>query len=82
MWEHYLSYRQVGSRLSSTRLFLTLVEQYQNYKRHRTVPQELTDVMTTTELEKARSYAVDKMRYNEIHSIFNEVETTVRRDLC
>jgi hypothetical protein len=34
--------------------------------------------MTEEELNKARSYAVDKMRYNEIHSIFNEVETTVK----
>ena len=33
--------------------------------------------MTKDELDKARSYAIDKMRYNEIHSIFNEVETTV-----
>ncbi len=33
--------------------------------------------MTTEELDKARSYAIDKMRYNEIHSIFNEIETTV-----
>ncbi|UJR25318.1 hypothetical protein I4U23_006669 [Adineta vaga] len=51
--------------------------QYKNYKRHRTVPAELTDVMTEEELSKARSYAIDKMRYNEIHSIFNEVETTI-----
>jgi STE24 endopeptidase len=51
--------------------------QYCNYKRHRTVPSELADVMTTEELDKARSYAIDKMRYNEIHSIFNEIETTV-----
>jgi STE24 endopeptidase len=50
--------------------------QYQNYKRHRTVPPELADVMTDEELKKARSYAIDKMRYNEIRSIFNEVETT------
>lgn len=55
------------------RIFL----QYKNYKRHRTVPPELTDVMTEEELNKARSYAIDKMRYNEIHTIFNEVETTV-----
>jgi hypothetical protein len=34
--------------------------------------------MTDEELNKARSYAIDKMRYNEIHSIFNEVETTVK----
>jgi myosin-crossreactive antigen len=33
--------------------------------------------MTIEELDKARSYAIDKMRYNEIHSIFNEIETTV-----
>jgi hypothetical protein len=33
--------------------------------------------MTSEELDKARSYAIDKMRYNEIHSIFNEIETTV-----
>jgi hypothetical protein len=33
--------------------------------------------MTTEELDKARSYAVDKMRYNEIHTIFSEIETTV-----
>ncbi|CAF4436523.1 unnamed protein product, partial [Rotaria sp. Silwood2] len=33
--------------------------------------------MTDEELQKARSYAIDKMRYNEIHSIFNEVETTI-----
>ncbi|CAF0757507.1 unnamed protein product [Adineta steineri] len=50
--------------------------QYQNYKRNRNVPSELADVMTEEELNKARSYAQDKMRYNEIHSIFNEVETT------
>jgi hypothetical protein len=34
--------------------------------------------MTDEELKKARSYAIDKMRYNEIRSIFNEVETTVK----
>jgi hypothetical protein len=34
--------------------------------------------MTDEELTKARSYAIDKMRYNEVHSIFNEVETTVK----
>ena len=34
--------------------------------------------MTIEQLSKARSYAIDKMRYNEIHSIFNELETTVR----
>ncbi|CAF1356871.1 unnamed protein product [Adineta ricciae] len=51
--------------------------QYRNYKRNRTVPPELTDVMTEEELNKARSYAIDKMRYNEIHTIFNEVETTI-----
>ncbi|CAF4511459.1 unnamed protein product [Rotaria socialis] len=51
--------------------------QYCNYKRHQTVPDELADVMTNQELDKARSYAIDKMRYNEIHSIFNEVESTV-----
>jgi hypothetical protein len=34
--------------------------------------------MTSEELDKARSYAIDKMRYNEIHSIFNEVETAVK----
>lgn len=51
--------------------------QYQNYKRRRNVPSELTDVMTEDGLEKARTYAMDKMRYNEIHSVFNEVETTV-----
>jgi hypothetical protein len=34
--------------------------------------------MTTEQLDKARSYAIDKMRYNEIHSIFNEIETTVK----
>ena len=34
--------------------------------------------MTKEQLTKARSYAIDKMRYNEIHSIFNEVETTVQ----
>ncbi|CAF0811135.1 unnamed protein product [Rotaria sp. Silwood1] len=50
--------------------------QYKNYKRHQNVPSELADVMTDEELKKARSYAIDKMRYNEIHSIFNEVETT------
>ncbi len=33
--------------------------------------------MTNEQLNKARSYALDKMRYSEIHSIFNEVETTV-----
>jgi hypothetical protein len=33
--------------------------------------------MTTEELDKARSYAIDKMRYKEIHSIFKEIETTV-----
>ncbi len=33
--------------------------------------------MTNEELEKARSYAIDKMRYSELHSIFNEIETTV-----
>ncbi|CAF4390532.1 unnamed protein product [Adineta steineri] len=52
--------------------------QYQNYKRNRNVPSELADVMTEEELNKARSYAQDKMRYNEIHPIFNEVETTVK----
>ncbi|CAF1028333.1 unnamed protein product [Rotaria sordida] len=51
--------------------------QYKNYKRHRTVPNELADVMTDEELKKARSYAIDKMRYNQIHSIFNEIETTI-----
>ncbi len=51
--------------------------QYCNYKRHRTIPFELSDVMTNEELEKARSYAIDKMRYSELHSIFNEIETTV-----
>ncbi|CAF5166605.1 unnamed protein product, partial [Rotaria magnacalcarata] len=50
--------------------------QYCNYKRHQTVPDELADVMTNQELDKARAYAIDKMRYNEIHSIFNEVEST------
>ena len=34
--------------------------------------------MTDAELTKARLYAIDKMRYNEVHSIFNEVETTVK----
>jgi len=34
--------------------------------------------MTVEELNKARLYAIDKMRYNEIHTIFNEVETTVK----
>jgi hypothetical protein len=34
--------------------------------------------MTDEELKKARSYAMDKMRYNEIHSIFNDIETTVK----
>ncbi len=34
--------------------------------------------MTIEELNKARLYAIDKMRYNEIHTIFNEVETTVK----
>jgi len=51
--------------------------QYCNYKCHRTVPSELADVMTSAELEKARLYAMDKMRYNEIHSIFSEIETTI-----
>ncbi|CAF3437815.1 unnamed protein product [Rotaria sp. Silwood1] len=51
--------------------------QYCNYKRHQTVPNELADVMTSEELNKARSYAIDKMRYNEIHSLFNEIETTI-----
>ncbi|CAF1569278.1 unnamed protein product [Rotaria magnacalcarata] len=51
--------------------------QYQNYKRCQNVPAELTDVMTDDELNKARLYAMDKMRYNEIHSIFNQVETTI-----
>ncbi|CAF0822142.1 unnamed protein product [Rotaria sordida] len=51
--------------------------QYCNYKRHQTVPDELADVMTSEELDKARSYAIDKMRYNEIHSLFNEIETTI-----
>ena len=36
--------------------------------------------MTTEQLNKARSYAIDKMRYNEIHSIFNEIETTVKEN--
>ena len=84
MWEHYLSYRQVFSSSScvehrrSSPSF-SLPSQYQNYKRRRNVPAELTDVMTEVELEKARTYAMDKMRYNEIHSLFNEVETTVTR---
>jgi hypothetical protein len=34
--------------------------------------------MTVEELNKARLYAIDKMRYNEIHTIFTEVETTVK----
>mgnify|MGYP006892765830 CR=1 FL=1 len=34
--------------------------------------------MTKEQLDKARAYAIDKMRYNEIHSIFNEIETSVR----
>lgn len=34
--------------------------------------------MTDAELTKARLYAIDKMRYNEVHSVFNEVETTVK----
>lgn len=33
--------------------------------------------MTKEQLDKARAYAIDKMRYNEIHSVFNEVETSV-----
>lgn len=33
--------------------------------------------MTKDQLTKARSYAIDKMRYNEVHSIYNELETTV-----
>lgn len=35
--------------------------------------------MTDEALKKARSYAIDKMRYNETHSIFNEIETTVKK---
>ena len=34
--------------------------------------------MTDVELNKARLYAIDKMRYSEIHSIFNEIETSVK----
>jgi hypothetical protein len=34
--------------------------------------------MTNEELDKARSYAIGKMRFSEIHSIFNEIETTVK----
>lgn len=38
-------------------------------------------MLTQEELEKARIYAIDKMRYNEVHSVFNEIETSVNKFL-
>ncbi|UJR23594.1 hypothetical protein I4U23_026583 [Adineta vaga] len=51
--------------------------QYRNYKRHQTVPTELADVMTNEQLEKSRRYAMDKIRFNEIRSIYGEIEGTI-----
>ncbi|CAF1504622.1 unnamed protein product [Didymodactylos carnosus] len=51
--------------------------QYMNYKQPRNVPLELEDLMTEEELQKARSYAIDKIQYNEIHSFVSEIETTL-----
>ncbi|CAF0730097.1 unnamed protein product [Adineta steineri] len=51
--------------------------QYCNYKRRQNVPPELKDVMTNEQLEKARSYAIDKMYFSQIRSVFNEIETIV-----
>ncbi|CAF1076797.1 unnamed protein product, partial [Didymodactylos carnosus] len=50
---------------------------YENYKKPRNVPAELKDLMTEEELQKAKSYAIDKMRYSEVHSFFSEIETTI-----
>ncbi|CAF0792174.1 unnamed protein product [Adineta ricciae] len=51
--------------------------QYRNFKHRRTVPTELVDVMTDEQLEKSRLYAMEKIRFSQIHSIYDEVEGTV-----